>query len=201
MLVFSDAGRTMGLVVDEIVDIVEDKLLIEVESDELGLLGSAVIKGKATEMVDIGHYLLMAFDDWFTREDTSDEKKARKLLYVDDSEFFQNMLKPILQAAGYRVTGATSVEEAKELLEENHLFDVVVADVEMSGPNGFDLAKIIHAKPTYGCPALLAISSVCTPSLIEKCRDMRFDDFVAKFDRPGLISALKELSSELELAA
>lgn len=201
MLVFSDAGRSMGLVVDEIVDIVEDRLLIEVESDQPGLLGSAVIKGKATEMIDIGHYLPMAFDDWFTRGDTSDEKKARKLLFVDSSEFFQNMLTPIMQAAGYRVTAVSSVEAAKDLLDENHLFDVVVADVEMRGANGFDLAKIIHAKPTYGCPALLAISSVCTPSLVEKCREVRFDDFVAKFDRPGLISALKELSSELELAA
>lgn len=201
MLVFSDAGRSMGLVVDEIVDIVEDRLLIEVESDQAGLLGSAVIKGKATEMIDIGHYLPMAFDDWFTRGDTSDEKKARKLLFVDNSEFFQNMLTPIMQAAGYRVTTASSVEAAKELLDDNNLFDVVVADVEMGGANGFDLAKIIHAKPTYGCPALLAISSVCTPSLVEKCREVRFDDFVAKFDRPGLISALKELSSELELAA
>ena len=201
MLVFSDAGRSMGLVADEIVDIVEDKLVIEVESDQPGLLGSAVIKGKATEMIDIGHYLPMAFDDWFTRGDTSDEKTVRKLLFVDNSEFFQNMLSPIMQAAGYRVTTVSSVEEAKELMDQNHMFDVVVADVEMGGANGFDLAKIIHAKPTYGCPALLAISSVCTPSLVEKCREGKFDDFVAKFDRPGLISALKELSSELELAA
>lgn len=201
MLVFSDAGRSMGLLVDEIVDIVEDKLVIEVESDQPGLLGSAVIKGKATEIIDIGHYLPMAFDDWFTRGDTRDEKKARKLLFVDSSEFFRNMLTPIMQAAGYRVTTASSLEAAKNLLDQNHLFDVVVADVEMRGGNGFDLAKIIHAKPTYGCPALLAISSVCTPSLVEKCREVKFDDFVAKFDRPGLISALKELSSELELAA
>ncbi len=201
MLVFSDAGRTMGLVVDEIVDIVDDKLAIEVESDKPGLLGSAVIKGKATEIIDIGHYLPMAFDDWFTGGEVKDEKKGRKLLFVDNSEFFQNMLTPIMQAAGYRVTTASSVEEAQNILNENHLFDVVVADVEMRGANGFDLAKIIQGKPTYGCPALLAISSVCTPSLVEKCREVKFDDFVAKFDRPGLISALKELSSELELAA
>ena len=33
LLVFSDGGRSMGLVVDEIVDIVEDRLDIEVASD------------------------------------------------------------------------------------------------------------------------------------------------------------------------
>ena len=201
MLVFSDAGRSMGLVVDEIVDIVEDQLDIEVTSETVGVVGSAVIKGKATEILDIGHYLPLAFDDWFTRSDASDDKRVRKLLFVEESEFFRNMLTPIMQAAGYRVTTASSVNVAKEILNEAHVFDVVVADIEMRGSNGFDLAKMIHDKPSYGCPALLAISSVCTPSLVERCRESQFDDFVAKFDRPGLIASLKELSNELELAA
>ena len=201
ILVFSDAGRSMGLVVDEIVDIVEDQLDIEVTSENVGVVGSAVIKGKATEILDIGHYLPLAFDDWFTHSDMSDDKRVRKLLFVEESEFFRNMLTPIMQAAGYRVTTASSVHVAKEILNEAHVFDVVVADVEMRGSNGFNLAKVIHDKPSYGCPALLAISSVCTPSLVERCRESKFDDFVAKFDRPGLIASLKELSNELELAA
>ena len=46
MLVFSDRGRSMGLMVDEIVDIVEDRLDIEVASERPGMLGYAVIKGK-----------------------------------------------------------------------------------------------------------------------------------------------------------
>lgn len=202
MLVFSDAGRSMGLVVDEIVDIVDDKLDIEVTSDVKGVVGSAVIKGKATEILDISYYLPLAFDDWFSQSHhTADEKRVRKLLLVEGSEFFRNMLTPIMQAAGYRVTAAASVHQAKEILANAHVFDVVVTDVEMSGHDGFDLAQVIHENPSYGCPALLAISSVCTPSLVERCRQSKFDDFVAKFDRPGLIASLKELSSELELAA
>ena len=69
LLVFSDGGRSMGLVVDEIVDIVEDKLDIEVGSDRPGVLGSAVIKGQATEILDVGHFLPLAFEDWFRRKD------------------------------------------------------------------------------------------------------------------------------------
>ena len=30
-----------------------------------GILGSAVIKGQATEVIDVGHFLPMAFADWF----------------------------------------------------------------------------------------------------------------------------------------
>ena len=62
---FSDGSRSMALVVDEIVDIVEDRLNIEVGSDTSGVLGSAIIKGQATEIVDVGHFLPLAFEDWF----------------------------------------------------------------------------------------------------------------------------------------
>ena len=65
ILVFADDGRSMGLVVDEIIDIVEERLHIEVAGSQDGILGSAVIKGQATEVIDVGHFLPMAFADWF----------------------------------------------------------------------------------------------------------------------------------------
>src|ERR1700692_4429059 len=63
ILVFADDGRSMGLVVDEIIDIVEERLNIEVAGSQDGILGSAVIKGQATEVIDVGHFLPMAFSD------------------------------------------------------------------------------------------------------------------------------------------
>jgi hypothetical protein len=50
ILVFADDGRSMGLVVDEIIDIVEERLNIEVAGPHAGILGSAVIKGQATDV-------------------------------------------------------------------------------------------------------------------------------------------------------
>src|SRR5258706_14696309 len=64
LLVFSDDDRSMGLVVDEIVDIVDDRLDIELATERPGLVGSAVIKGQATDIIDIAHYLPLAFGDW-----------------------------------------------------------------------------------------------------------------------------------------
>ncbi len=83
LLVFSDGGRSMGLVVDEIVDIVEEQLDIEVASDRAGILGSAVIKGEATEIIDVGHFLPLAFADWFRRKDAWSDTNSRTLLLVD----------------------------------------------------------------------------------------------------------------------
>ena len=146
LLVFSDAGRSMGLVVDEIVDIVEDRLDIEVGSDTPGVLGSAVIKGQATEIIDIGHFLPLAFEDWFRRKEMSAEALTRTLLFVDDSAFFRNMLAPVLKAAGYDVTAVGAADEALALIKKGEQASTsIVSDIEMPGMNGFELAEAIRA--------------------------------------------------------
>ncbi len=202
MLVFSDAGRSMGLVVDEIIDIVEDRLEIEVGSERPGVLGSAVIKGKATEVVDIGHFLPQAFEDWFRRKEISAEALTRSLLFIDDAPFFRNMLGPVLKAAGYRVTVCASAVDALAMLEDGRKFDVVVSDIEMPEMNGFEFAEAVRRHPRLRSLPILALSSVCTPASIERGRQSGFDDYIAKFDRPGLIAALKEVSNhEMGIAA
>jgi len=201
LLVFSDGGRSMGLVVDEIVDIVEDTLDIQVGSDTPGILGSAVIKGQATEIIDIGHFLPLAFEDWFRRKDTGAEALTRTLLFVDDSAFFRNMLVPVLKAAGYAVTAAGGAEEALALIKKGQTFDVVVSDLEMPGMNGFELAEAIRADARAAQVPIIALSSLTSPASIERGRQAGFHDFVAKFDRQGLIAALKNTAVEWVEAA
>ncbi len=198
MLVFSDAGRSMGLVVDEIIDIVEDRMEIEVGSERDGVLGSAVIKGKATEVVDIGHFLPQAFEDWFRRKELSSESLTRSLLFIDDAAFFRNMLGPVLKAAGYKVTVCASAPEALDMLEHGRLFDVIVSDIEMPEMNGFEFAENVKRHPQLRQIPILALSAMCTPASIERGRQSGFDDYIAKFDRPGLIAALKEVTTTHE---
>jgi two-component system chemotaxis sensor kinase CheA len=201
LLVFSDAGRSMGLVVDEIVDIVEDKLDIQVASDTPGILGSAVVKGQATEIIDVGHFLPLAFEDWFRRKEMRPDALTRTLLFVDDSAFFRNMLTPVLKAAGYDVTSVGGAEDALALVKKGQHFDLVVSDIEMPGMNGFDLAEALRADPRSTRLPIIALSSMTSPAAIERGRQAGFHDFVAKFDRQGLIAALKESAVEWNQAA
>ena len=118
ILVFSDGGRSMGLVVDEIIDIVEERLNIEVASERPGVLGYAVIKGNATEIVDIGHFLPQAFADWFRRRDVDRSSAMRApCCWSTTSAFFRDMLTPLIKAAGCQVVAVGSAAEALEALE------------------------------------------------------------------------------------
>ena len=200
ILVFADDGRSMGLVVDEIIDIVEERLNIEVAGERDGILGSAVIKGHATEVIDVGHFLPMAFSDWFTRKEMRPSANAQSVLLVDDSAFFRNMLAPVLKAAGYRVRVAPSAQEGLVALR-SHIFDVVLTDIEMPDMNGFEFAETIRADQSLSAMPIIALSSMVSPAAIERGRQAGFHDYVAKFDRPGLIAALKEQTADMSRAA
>ncbi|PZA10214.1 hybrid sensor histidine kinase/response regulator [Rhodopseudomonas palustris] len=192
ILVFADEDRSMGLVVDEIVDIVEEHLHIQVGSSREGILGSAVIKGQATEVIDVAHFLPMAFSDWLARKEMRQTLTTRSVLLVDDSAFFRNMLGPVLKAAGYKVRVATSAVEGLAVLRSGAQFDVILTDIEMPEMNGFEFAEAIRGDTKMSNLPVIALSSLVSPAAIERGRQAGLTDYIAKFDRPGLIAALKE---------
>jgi two-component system, chemotaxis family, sensor kinase CheA len=201
ILVFSDHGRSMGLVVDEIVDIVEDKLDIEVASNRPGLLGYAVVKGQTTEIIDIGHFLPQAFEDWFRSRDGAGTRRKRSVLLVDDSAFFRDMLAPLIKAAGYQVVAVASAAEALRTLKSGARFDLVVTDIEMPDMDGFALAEAMRSMPGTAAMPIIALATMVSTDTIERGRAVGFHDFVAKFDRTGLIAAIKEQGAEIDQAA
>ncbi len=201
LLVFSDDHRSMGLLVDEIVDIVEDRLDIEVASERPGFIGSAVIKGQATEIVDVAHFLPLAFEDWRNWKEREGGQAARSVLLVDDAAFFRNMLAPVLKAAGYAVTTAASAADALALLQRGRRFDVVITDIVMPGMDGFEFASAVRADPRTSDLPIIGLSSLVSAEAIERGKHVGLHDYVAKFDRQGLIAALKEQTAELSCAA
>jgi two-component system chemotaxis sensor kinase CheA len=57
VLVFTEQDRSIGLLIDEIVDIAEEKLDVKVVGDRAGILGYALVKGAMTEIIDVGFFL------------------------------------------------------------------------------------------------------------------------------------------------
>jgi len=201
ILVFSDNGRSMGLVVDEIVDIVEQRLDIEVASDQPGVLGYAVVKGTATEIVDIGHFLPQAFADWFRWRDGRAAPRSRRVLLVDDSAFFRDLLAPLIKAAGYHVIAVASAARALDTIKSGPPIDIVVTDIEMPEMDGFEFAAALRENPRTSAVPVIALAAMVSADAIERGRGVGFHDFVAKFDRTGLIAAIKEQSGDLHQAA
>ncbi|MBP5856068.1 chemotaxis protein CheW [Marivibrio halodurans] len=194
-LVFTDRERSMGLVVDEILDIVEDRLSVELSDKTDGMLGSAIVAGKATEILDTTFFLTKAFPDWFAADRKAIESgkaKRSRLLLVDDSAFFRNLLTPMLSVAGYAVTSVESAEQALELYERGDMFDAIVSDIEMPGMSGFDLVEKLRAGGRWANVPIVAVSSHTEREDLERGHAVGFTDYVAKHDRDGLLAALEE---------
>ena len=68
LLVFTGEGYAMALAVDEIIDVVEDRLLIELSPDRPGMRGTAVVAGKASEILDVDHYQLRGLAEHHRRD-------------------------------------------------------------------------------------------------------------------------------------
>ena len=58
-LVLSGGDFTIGLAVDEIIDMVEDRIDIEISAQRDGVLGVALVCGRPVEVIDAEHYLRM----------------------------------------------------------------------------------------------------------------------------------------------
>ncbi|WP_029007424.1 chemotaxis protein CheW [Azospirillum halopraeferens] len=202
VLVFADGDRSMGLIVDEIVDIVEEKLVVQLTAERPGLMGSAIIAGKATEVIDAGFFLTQAYKDWFgSSSDAFEEEKTQRVLLVDDSPFFRNLLTPLLSVAGYDVTAVENATDALALCEAGETFDVIVSDIEMPGMSGFDFAQAIRRGSRWQDVPLVALSSHATPRDLDRGRQAGFTDYVAKFDRDALLYTLQQTLSEQKGAA
>jgi len=62
----------------------------------------------------------------------------------------------------------------------------------MPGMDGFAFAAAVRAEARTADLPIIALSSAVSADAIERGRKVGFHDYVAKFDRQGLIAALKE---------
>jgi chemotaxis protein histidine kinase CheA len=67
VVVYSDQGRSVGLVVDRILDITQDKVKTQKQKGRDGTLGSMVVQGKVTELLDVKG-IIQAADPTFFEE-------------------------------------------------------------------------------------------------------------------------------------
>jgi two-component system chemotaxis sensor kinase CheA len=202
ILVFAEGERMLGLVVDEVVDIVEGSLDLQlVGSTQPGILGSSIIAGRSTDVIDTVYYLRQSDAAWFelqTHEPFGSESE-RKVLLVEDSSFFRNLLMPMLKMAGYRVTVAEHGEAALEICRDGEEFDLIISDIEMPGLSGFDLARTLRQEERWKDVPMVALSSHANPQDFERGRNSGFNDYVTKLDPKALLTSLSRVLSNEDM--
>ena len=191
--------RQMGLVVDGIEDIVDSRVNVEIRAGRPDIIGSALIDGEPTEVVDTAYHLTRASADWFRQGDS--EVNARRVLLVDDSGFFRNLITSLLRAAGIDALTAASGEEALALLADGPRVDLVVTDIEMGGLDGYQLAQRMRGDPRLGHIPIIALSGHAAPRDLARGAEAGFTRHLAKLNRDELIATITDMLAETPAAA
>jgi two-component system chemotaxis sensor kinase CheA len=197
LLVFQDGDRMLGLMVDEILDVIEARVNLRPSTEHAGFLGSAIVAGHATDVLDCAYWLRQGDPAWFGKND----HKIPRLLVVEDSGFFRQIVVPALSTAGYDVTACVDAVSALRLRDSGVMFDAILSDIEMPGMDGFDFVAEIRREGPWTALPVVALSSRASPKDLVRGRLAGFTDHVAKFDRDRVLDALGHALSNMSEAA
>jgi two-component system, chemotaxis family, sensor kinase CheA len=124
VLVVATENRSIGLMADEIVDILEEKLEIQLTSSNSELIGSAEIRGEAVELIDVSHFIRMA--DPPSRSNAT----PQRVLFAADEQVLRDLLAPAIAACGYSLVASSIPADPNEFLHLASTFDAVIIDAD-----------------------------------------------------------------------
>jgi two-component system chemotaxis sensor kinase CheA len=170
------------------------------EHDE-GILGSAVVRGRMTLFVDIHRLTQRLFG---TLPATSAPaagggNQPKRLLLIDDTPFFLEVVKRYLAAEGHQIETAVNGEEGLARLETGPPFDLIVSDIEMPVMDGWAFAR--EARRRGIKTPMLALTGLSGVSFELKARDCGFDSYEVKLDHDRLVRKVEHLLVSQELRA
>jgi two-component system chemotaxis sensor kinase CheA len=197
VIVFNDGDRSVGLVVDQILDVAEEAVTVRQKSSRKGLLGSAVVGKRVTDFLDLNQVIHAATESWF--HGTAGSTSGKRILVAEASAFSRGLIRSGLDMAGYRVLEAANLDEAIRGLEQ-HPVDVVVAALDLP-PNGSSaLLAAMRRQPEWqGIPVLALADSPGTVQA-SAVRAAGFQDCQAKFDQEAMLVSISRLASAMASA-
>jgi len=200
VLVFTLAGREIGLLATGPVDALEStERLDEKALKQPGIMGSVVIEGQTTLLVDVFDIISTLNPDWFTEEKETEKKPnaSSRILIAEDSNFFRDQVKGFIEDKGYRVIEAKDGLEAWNLLEKHGpAISLVVTDLEMPNLDGLGLAKKIKSDERYRHLPVIALTTLADDEDLARGREVGIDDYQVKLDREKLMESIDRFMGE-----
>ena len=192
VVVFNNGERSMGILVDQILDIVEDQVTVRQAAARKGLLGSAVVGKKVTDLLDL-HAVIQAADaGWFGSRDTQRTSGATVMI-AEASPFVRGLVRSSLEMAGYRVVEAADTPAALRELERRKI-DVVLAGLNLLPEGEHSLVDEMRRLPGLANVPALALIDTAEQAQAFREHPGGFSDCQPRFDREAMLASLAKLA-------
>jgi len=200
VIVFTIAGKEMGLLATSPVDAADVAAAFDDSTlKQTGIMGSAIIDGCTTQMVDIFELVETMHPEWFEEREVvqTEAGESATILYAEDSNFFRTQVKGFLKEEGYNVTEAEDGEIAWNLLcERGEEIDLVVTDIEMPNMNGFEFTKKIKQDERFKHLPVIAMTTLAGEEDVAKGREIGIDAYQIKLDKEQLLESIHDYLSK-----
>ena len=197
----------MGILVSRIID--SESLAIEIHEvavDDPGILGTAIVRGRLALFLDTQYLREKIFGSVADKQvvqkwpsENADDaltstyepvNGSHRLLLVDDTRFFREVVKRYFEREGLSVvTAVDGLDGMRKLANES--FDLVVSDIEMPNMNGWQFCTAAR-KEGYKTK-FLALSSLNKAENESKSKACGFDGFEEKLNHDRLIVTVRKL--------
>jgi two-component system chemotaxis sensor kinase CheA len=203
VIVFEHAGRPMGLLAAEPLDMIETRFTVDrVTLRQQGIAGSTILKGKTTLIVDIQE---LAGDTAPQQAETAlpaagfeaQPAAAPTVLLAEDSDFFRGQIKRLIEAVGYSVLAAEDGQAAWELLDQHAgEVSVVATDIEMPRMNGLELTRRIRADARFRDLPVIAVSTLAGDEEIARGIAAGVTEYRVKLNKDELMESIRKAVEE-----
>ncbi len=196
VLVFSNGHEYLGLVVDEIVDIIEEELSLKMKTTDGQSYGGTVIGGKTTDLIDVDYLIRQVYPEWDTMMSQTPEGKQgpkKKIMLIDECSLYRNLIVPYLEVEEFDVMSFDTTAKALVAIEEQKLdIDLVLVDQQTMGDSYGDFVISLQRNSFMnGIPVIVLVNKL-HPEDHQKYSQQGYLACVTKNDRENLIRIITD---------
>ncbi len=203
VIVFNMCSKPIGLLAIGPIDAIEITSEIDgVTLKQPGIMGSIIIDGHTTMLVDVFEIVQTLFPDWFAEKPIFEVDKASgitpTILIAEDSNFFRNQVKGYMTESGYNIIEGADGAIAWDLLQKHaDEISMVVTDIEMPNMNGFELTETIRKNPKYNKIPIIALTTLAADEDIARGKAVGIDEYHIKLDKEKLMACVHDYIKRL----
>ena len=190
-------------------------------NEHASVIGTVSLEDTEVLMLDFEKIVAEIFPDMALQDADEDvlnvpaatSREEVRIFFAEDSKIIRTNVVRVLKKVGY--TQIRDFENGQLLLDAVHeimatpadadglLPHIIITDIEMPNMDGFTLAKLLQGDKNAKDWPVIALSAFAGPQAESRAREVGMFAYVAKFDRPGLLQALKaaEIQVHVEMAA